>query len=415
MRPYHLLLALGVLLAGCEYPGPGIGGSFDFSAAASLTRVVGVSNHWGTAYRTWDPLYYNGTGRILTGEQLQMDVTGVLYPSICGLVADGMVVVHSNATHRFFYVGTTTATICLASAPDDQPFQIDRRYNFSNNDFLGSFMDQPHLIVTGDKIIISEDDVLNNQPGNMHVMVLSLADVVNNAPPPLARRIVLFSWGSMLAPVIDDDAGNYDAFVLEKGPNAQITITRIRGLPGSGNVRFATDTLGVGGPQDEIAGVVAGGYLWTAALHTNDGAVELHRVGGLMAPDGAGYHANDTGGARTAGGYWMEYRGSNNRRLSLSASPRGHVAVGWTVRGVPYLGLWTFNGCWTGAVPENTDVYSTSSGRRDFMPAGLSFFDARAEVLQWWTGVGWGDATNRWTFSNGLHTLFLRDDQFPVC
>jgi hypothetical protein len=122
-----------ILAAGCQYAGAGapFQESYDFSAAASKDWVVTITNHRAHAQHTANPTYY-GTATVTDdGAQQYLDLD---VAPLCGTRPfDGMVVVHSESTARFFYAGWAGEIVCISSALDTNPFAIDRENPFNGH------------------------------------------------------------------------------------------------------------------------------------------------------------------------------------------------------------------------------------------------------------------------------------------
>jgi hypothetical protein len=415
MRLYHscgmvlsVLVVAGAMSA-CQYAGagPSYTQDYDFSAAASKDWIVSISNHVAHAQHTANPTFYGSLALTDDGYQQYLDMNRA---PLCGTPpVDGMAVIHSDSTARFFYVGLsgsgpTPNIVCVSSAVDSNPFAIDRENDFDVvTEFGVTSPDQPSIVVADDKIAFTIDD---HNVGKTTVVVISLEDFLAGANPaahtPLRLNTIV-----RLTPV----QFSYDLFWTHAGNGANVVIGRIRGVPGRADaVRTRTTTMPLNADADETAGVMSAGIMHVAAITGGGQSVETLTLINLQLDDSYPFAGLIVGqGLAPIGGPLTLNSYLDNWHLSVAASPFQRLAVGWvTDDGVPHYFKSLYDERFAIGV-QDTNVVAPA-GRRDFVPMGVGFQTGDGN---YWTCVGWGDGTALWQFAGGQHLHCWRDDMFP--
>jgi hypothetical protein len=422
MRLYHLLLALGVFLLGCQYQGPGSGGytpSLDYAfAVGSQTQPLG-----GGAVGASEAFVEYMLPPQLAGAQLPPGTPTLLTSGdfACGWPrGDGPGVVWGLAANHFFYAEQTAHgvvpggdRVCLSWGPTSNPLAIQQR-SFSTTDFgfpAGEFLDRAFVTVSDNKVALTVDGI--TPTFGTHALILSLADLLAGAPPHMA----LVRHGNIVRYV--PAVGNVSAlFWMRTGMAASaVTIGRITGIPGAGGITTASVDLSIA-PNGRPLGVVLGSAPWGGTAPTliialdtgTDQHAYLTAVTGLsdtLAPRiVAQARMTIPPLSPAANSYPMLY--------SLSATPRGNVLFGFTAAGQPYLVSWP----WLRPVSGPLGLAATWGGlvstinyRRDFLPLGAAAPDP-SRPGEWQACVGWEDNTVANVGYGGQHAVCLADSQF---
>jgi hypothetical protein len=422
LRPYHLLLAVGVLLAGCQYQGPGSGNG---TPAIDYAFAVGSQNPplGGGAVGASEAFVEYMLPPQLAGAQLPPGTPTLRTPQdfACGWPSgDGPSVVWGLAANYFFYAEQTAHGIvpggdrvCLSWGPTSNPLVIQQR-SFTTSDFgfsAGEYLDRAFVTVSDNKVALTVDGLYAYQT---HALIFSLADLLAGAPPhtTLVRHANIVRY----APAV----GNVGAlFWLRTGVAASaVTIGRITGIPGvGGGITTASVDVSIA-PNGYPLGVVLGSAPWGGTAPTLiialDTGTDQHAY--LTAVTGL----SDTLAPRIVAQARMPvpplafHSGTYPMPYSLSATPRGNVLFGFTSAGQPYLVSWPFLRAITGPLGLAANwggLTSTTNPRRDFLPLGAAAPDP-SRPGEWQACVGWGDNTVANAVYGGQHAVCLADSQF---
>jgi hypothetical protein len=427
------LLGVCLAISACAYPGSG--GVYDYGMAASTAWVVATGINFICRYRTWSACANGSCGASADNFCAS---PAILACGSAGLT-DGATVAYDGASDRFYYAGLLGG-VCLSSAPAADPLAIDRAYFFTADQLqLPGLTDQPHIMVSDNKVAIVTNGSRFNDGRNFHstTLVVRKQDILDN----VGAHTAVVVHANVVTPSVTVGGGGALAWAQANG--SSLTVGLITGVPGeNGGINTTSAAMNMAGsasfsvantptpggsvsagdhPVLATSNVVlnfgaGNGQLWTTTRIDNKRGhfLEADRIRNLIPTFNP-----DIFDQRIIA---LPPGGSEFLCESLGVTPSGNALIGFASAGAglnlsPWIVVWPNLGLvQTNPLQIDASQQVASSGfeRLDFCPTGAAFPDA-LNPPQWYAGVGLrgdvvGSATTGW--EDGMEALYFRDNQF---